>query len=434
LSSGADGKRLTGALMVSLTDRGIALSERANESANPQYFVIILASISLISVLTFFYHLLNAPIFNTASNAGCIALIAYAAVTVLRSQHNSTINIFYIAAACTFTFLSIVFNWPTTSATDGIKYLSIYVFYAAGHACAAQLRSIEIRYVCFLTALPIFFFLAFGDSRVPDFVQNNGTNVFSYFANVNVGILYFSALIFALAERLGGRAIFLQFLNVALMNKIGAGLATIVAIALWIAVPLRKESVIWLTLFTLVAIIAYWAGAFDRAIATYESMNLLVELGPDAVSRMSFKQLVELTGTTDLSGYFRVMHWADIWDIYSNSSLGTILFGYGIGRTPDLTVLQFVPHNDYLRILVEYGPLNLVVFVCFLLHVLFNLKTGITKVLFMVLLIYYFSENLIDHFVSMTLYFTYAGRFSAMSGNDELAQAFHSIRARLSRS
>jgi len=50
------------------------------------------------------------------------------------------------------------------------------------------------------------------------------------------------------------------------------------------------------------------------------------------------------------------------------------------------------------------------------------------------LLIYYFSENLIDHFVSMTLYFIYAGRFSAMSGNDELAKAFHSIRARLSRS
>jgi hypothetical protein len=426
--------RSRGALMVSLTDSSIALSKRATESANPQYFTTILASISVISVLTFFYHLLNSPIFNTLSNAVSIAVIAYAIFSVLRSEHNSTINIFYIAAAGAFTVMSIAFNLFNASITEGIKYLSIYIFYAAGYASAAKFRPVETRYVCFLAALPIFFYLAFGDSRVPDFIQNNGTNIFSYFANANVATLYFSALIFALAERLGGRAIFLQFLNVALMNKIGAAVATAVAIGLWILVPLRKESVIALMIFILVAIIAVWAGAFDRAFATLESMNLLVELGPDYVSQMSFKQLVILTGTTDLSGFFRVIHWYNIWDIYSSSGPGTLLFGYGIGQTPNLTVLKFIPHNDYLRILAEYGPLNLIVFVCFLLHVLLNLKTGHTKVLFMVLLIYYFSENLIDHFASMALYFTYAGRFSAMSGNDELAKAFHPVRARFSRS
>jgi hypothetical protein len=419
--------------MAYLTDNVIGFSKRANESANPQYFVAILASITLISILAFFYHLLNSAIFNVASNAACIALVAYAAFTVFRSQHNSTTNTFYIAAACTFTCLSIAFNLSNASVIDGIKYLSIYVFYAAGHACAAKFRPVEIRYICFLAALPIFFFLTFGDSRVPEFIQNNGTNTFSYFANANVGTLYFSALIFALAERLRGRAILLQFLNVALMNKIGVAVATMVAIGVWIAVPLRKESVIALTIFILVAIIAFWAGAFDRAIATLESMNLLAQLGPEVVSRMPFKELVQLTGTTDLSGFFRVIHWANVWDIYSSGSLGTLLFGYGIGQTRYLTVLHHVPHNDYLRILAEYGSINLAVFVCFLLHVLFNLKTGLTKVLFMVLLIYYFSENLIDHFASMALYFTYAGRFSAMPREDALEKALRSVRASLGR-
>ncbi|WP_051677292.1 O-antigen ligase family protein [Bradyrhizobium sp. URHD0069] len=415
--------------MAYLTDNVVSLSKRAAESANPQYFVAILASIALISVLTLFYHLLISPIFNVASNAVSIALVAYAAFTVFRSRHSSTTNVFYLAAACTFTCLSIVFNFPTASVVDGIKYLSIYVFYAAGHACAAKLRPVEIRYICFLAALPIFFFLAFGNSRIPELIQNNGTNIFSYFANMNVATLYFSALIFTLAERLGVRAIFLQFLNVALMNKIGVAVATIVAISVWIAVPLRKQSVIALAIFILVAIVAFWAGAFDRAIATVESMNLLAQLGPEVVSRLSFRELVQLTGTTDLSGFFRLMHWANIWDIYSSGSLGTLLFGYGIGQTPYLTVLHLVPHNDYLRILAEYGLINLAVFVCFLLHVLFNLKTGLTKVLFMVLLIYFFSENLVDHFVSMALYFTYAGRFSAMPGEDALEKALRSVRA-----
>jgi hypothetical protein len=406
--------------MAYLTDNTIRFSKGADESVNPQYFVIILASIALINVLTFFYHLLNSAIFSTLSNAACIGLIAYSAFVVCRSRHSSTTNIFYIAAACTFTFLSITFNVGNASVTDGIKYLSIYVFYAAGHACAAQFRATELRYIGFLAALPILFFLTFGDSRVPEFIQYNLGNTFSYFANANVAALYFSALVFTLTERLGGYAILLQLLNVALMNKLGVAVATIVAIGVWIAIPLRKESVIALIVLGLVTIIAVWLGAFDRAMATFESMKLLLELGPDIVSRMSFKQLVILTGTTDLSGYFRVIHWANIWEIYSSSGLGTLLLGYGIGRTPDLTVLKLLPpHNDYLRILAEYGLINLVVFVGFLLHVLFSLKKSLTRVLFMVLLIYYFSENLIDHFASMTLYFTYAGRFSAMPEKDE---------------
>jgi len=409
--------------MTYVTDNSIGFSKATSRSENPQYFVTILASITLINVLTFFYHLLNSAMFNTFSNVACIALIAYAAFTIFRSQHNTTSNTFYIGAASTFLLLSIGFNAGNAFVTEGIKYLSIYIFYAAGRACATRYRPIETRYVCLLAALPIFFLLAFGDSRVPDFIQMNLGNTFSYFANVNVATLYFSALVFTLAERLGGRAIFLQFLNVALMNKVGAAVATVVAIGLWIAIPLRKESVIALVAFMVVAMIGFSLGAFDRALATLESMNLLLELGPDAVSRMSFKTLVELTGTTDLSGFFRVIHWANVWDVYSSKGFGTLLFGYGIGQTADLTVLNLPPHNDYLRILVEYGPINLIVFVCFLMHVLLNLKGGLTKVLFMVLLIHFASENLIDHFASMTLYFTYAGRFSAMSGEDKPEKA-----------
>ena len=417
--------------MVYFTGDAIGLSTHVTKSAKPQYFITVLTSISALSVLAFLYHSSNSAIFNAVGNAGCIALIAYSASIVLRSQHTSAINLFYIVAACTFTLLSIVVNIPNASVTDGIKYLSIYVFYAAGHACAAKFRSVEVRYIVFLAALPILFHLTIGNSRVPAFVEENLSNSFSYFANANVGALYFSALIFALGERLGGRAILLQLLNAALMNKVGVAVATVVAATgFWIFVPLRKgrkEAAIALPIFILVAMIAFWAGAFDRAIAILESMKPLVDLGPAAVSRMSFRELVILTGTTDLSGFFRVIHWADIWSVYSSGSFGTLLFGYGIGRTPDLTILQLVSHNDYLRILAEYGPLNLVVFVCFLLHVLFNLKTGLTRVLFVVLLLYYFTENLIDHFASMAIYFTYAGRFSAMSGQDKLRKGIAPI-------
>lgn len=401
--------------MAYLTDNSVGLSRHVERSGSPKYFAVVLGWITLISVLTSLYHLSNVATFNAASNAACIALIAYAGYVVFQSSNNDGTNILFIAAAFGFTLLSIAFNGSKASITDAIKYLSIYVFYAAGYACASRLRPIETRYVCILAALPILFFATVGSSRVPDFVLANLGNTFSYFANTNIATLYYSALIFVLAERLGGRAILLQFVNVVLLNKIGAAVATVAAIASWIAVPLRKESLIALVVSAVVAIIAFWSGALDRVLAVLESMRVLVDLGPDYVSRMSFKRLVEVTGTTDLSGFFRVIHWANIWDIYSSSSLGTVLFGYGIGQTPYLTVLPFIPHNDYLRVLVEYGPINLAIFLCFLLHVLRGLETGAARVLFMVLLIYFSSENLLDHFASMTLYFTYAGRFSAMS-------------------
>jgi hypothetical protein len=131
----------------------IGLPRRTTKSAKPQYFVTILASISALSLLAFsLSHSSNSAIFNTISNAACVALIAYSAHIVFRSQHTSAINLFYIVAACTFTLLSIVFNISSASVTDAFKYLSIYVFYAAGHACSAKSRPVEVRYIFFLAA------------------------------------------------------------------------------------------------------------------------------------------------------------------------------------------------------------------------------------------------------------------------------------------
>jgi hypothetical protein len=390
------------------------LRERTRVSANGGYFVVVLTWLVLISGLTFCYHALNISIFNTFSNILCISLIAYGAYTVYSLPHNST-NLLYIALACTFVFLSIAFNGSKGSLTDAIKYLSIYVFYAAGYASASRFRPLETLLVCTLAVLPLVFTVLIGDSRVPEFIYFNAPNAFSYLVNVNVATLYFAALLFTMAQQLGWYAILLQFLNIALMNKVGAAAATVAAIGLWIMVPLRRESALALAAFAAVALGAYSFGAFDRALAMLDSMRMLVDLGPEQVSRLSFRRLVLVTGTTDLSGFFRIIHWANIWDIYSDGSLGTMILGYGSGQTPALALLPVIPHNDYLRILAEYGLINLVVFVCFLVHVLRSLKIGAAKILFMVLLIYFFSENLIDHFASMTLYFTYAGRFAAQS-------------------
>jgi hypothetical protein len=131
---------------------------------------------------------------------------------------------------------------------------------------------------------------------------------------------------------------------------------------------------------------------------------------------MSYQELVLFTGSTDLSGFFRLIHWTNIWDLYANGSIGTVIFGYGAGETAALTYAGLVPHNDYLRVLAEYGPINLAIFVCFLAYVRSGLTSGAAKVLFLVLCIYFFSENLVDSFTSMALFFAYAGRMTESAG------------------
>jgi hypothetical protein len=257
-----------------------------------------------------------------------------------------------------------------------------------------------------LAALPISF-MAIATSKIWD------DDAFGYLANANTAVLYFCALLFAAVPVLGNRAIVLQLLNAALMNKIGAILATVIAVCVWIAVPLRKESIISGAVVLVLGVIAFLFGAFDRAISAIDRLVFAVNVDPRTVVSMSYQELVLFTGSTDLSGFFRLIHWTNIWDLYSNGSIGTWIFGYGPGETPGLTYAGMVPHNDYLRILAEYGPINSVIFVCFLAHVRAELTTGAAKVLFLVLCIYFLSENLLDSFTSMALFFAYAGRMTA---------------------
>jgi len=362
-----------------------------------------------LNLFTFLYHLSGSAVFNAAVNGVGIALIGYSVIALFISRSSDINGVLYLSAACTMVALSVIVNLTATSPTDVLKYLSLYVFYAVGRACGGEIRPFEVRCIYVLAALPILFLLV-GTSKIND---HHGL---SYFPNANTAVLFFSALLFAVAQSWGNRAILLQFLNAALMNKIGAAMATALAVLLWILFPLRKESIIALLLVALCVVVAFFFGAFDRALAVYDSVAyVFMNVPAHSVASMSYRELVQITGTTDLSAFFRIIHWSNILDLYTREGLGVLLFGYGAGQMVLQTYAALAPHNDYLRILAEYGPFNLAIFVLFLAHILMSLKKGAPRVLFIVLCTYFFSENLLDNFTSMALYFAYAGRFSVAS-------------------
>jgi len=373
-----------------------------------RYFVVLCGSLVALNLLMFLYHVSAASIFNTAGYAISVALIAYSVLTIIRAQSSDHAGIIFLVFACSLTFLSVILNWPDISAVDILKYLSVYILYSAGRMAGGRIGPFELRCIYVLAAFPIIFMMT-GSSKIYD------SDSLAYFPNANTAVLYFSALLFAAAQVLGNYAILLQIINAALMNKIGAIVATMVAVGLWVLFPLRRESIVGLIVVGVAGFAALWLGAFDRVIGVFDNLMFVYRLEPGAVASMSYRELVQLTGSTDLSGFFRLIHWSNIWDLYSDRGIGTLLFGYGPGQSASLTYAGLVPHNDYLRVLAEYGLFNLVVFVSFLLYVRNGLTTGAAQVLFVVLCVYFFSENLLDNFTSMAPYFAYAGRAAARS-------------------
>lgn len=375
-----------------------------------QFFLVTCLGLVFLNLLTFAYHHTGSSIFNVLSNAVSLLLISYSVYLVLVAGEDCIFHKTILVLACVFVGASYLVNFGSFEIADALKFLSIFSFYIAGRSAPGPLRKAEKWCICALAAVPLIFKLV---SETHIYTGRDYPDVFAYFPNTNTAALYFSALFFALSQWLGNKSLVLQFINAAVMNRVGAALATIVAIGMWSVFPLRRQVFAAFFLLALASFIAYMFGALDRILIGLDSMALIWSLDPGTVSRMSYKQLIALTGTTDMSAFFRIIHWTNIWEYYSTQGLSEILFGYGAGQTGAVAYIPMPPHNDYLRVLAEYGLLTFLVFAWFVVSIAISLKEQAAKILFTVLLIYFLSENLLDNFTSMALFFSFAGRFTS---------------------
>ncbi|MEH2523523.1 MULTISPECIES: O-antigen ligase family protein [unclassified Bradyrhizobium] len=386
----------------------------ASVAITNQFFLVTCLGLVLLNFLTFAYHLTGSTLFNALSNAVSLLLISCSVYVALVGREEAGFYKIFLVLACVFVGASYLANYGSFEIADALKFLSLYTFYIAGRSAPGHWRPAEKWCIYALAALPLIFKLA-GDTKV--YVGAEFPDVFAYFPNTNTAALYFAALCFSLSHWFGNKMLVVQFINAAVMNRVGAALATILAIVMWSFFPLRPQVLVAFFIGGIAGCIAYAFGAMDRLLTGLDSMALIWSLNPGTVARMTYKQLIDLTGTTDLSAFFRIIHWTNIFEYYSTQGLGVILFGYGAGQSGIIAVMPMPPHNDYLRVLAEYGLLNFLVFAFFVVSILLSLKLQAAKILFTVLLIYFFSENLLDNFTSMALFFSFAGRLTSQQSS-----------------
>lgn len=255
-------------------------------------------------------------------------------------------------------------------------------------------------------------------------IELGGTGGVSIFANRNNAGLYAVTLV-ALLNVLRPQPmknLLLYCLAGAAFGTLGVLLAVLAALAL--AVGGRRAVVLIGVSAAIVSAVLYFIpmeyGVFTRIRPVIASIKLIVD-GRVDIATVTYGDLVRLLQTSDLSFLFRLKHWLNLWNLYTDAPIENIVFGLGIGASARLSDAGLIPHNDYLRLLVECGPVTFAGFVAMIWLVLKHCGRRWEAVPLIAVAIYFFSENLIDNFVAMALFFFCGG---AMAFRFKAAAAF----------
>lgn len=360
---------------------------------------LLIAAVWVNCLATFAYHLTADPLFQQLGNGAAVATVA--GCTALAALGG---RLFAAKLAGLLLVVVLAAGWwlnqSRTNPIDTIKFFQVFAVFAAARECTGTLRMPRLAYGLALLPLPL---LVLGGSRVA------GAESWSFLPNANTAALFYTALlfVFSIADPRGKLAA--QIVVSILSGKIGVLVASVGAMILAGAVRLRGTGLV-LTILGLVMLgPLLMSGMLDRQMEVLGSLIADVyDGGIGSIAQASYADL-HLRRGTDLSGYFRIIHWAEILGRWRDAGPGAWLFGQGGGSTPALTTAKLVPHNDYLKVAVEFGIFAFGTFVALIVTAALGIKDRVQRALFLVVAIYFASENLLANFASMALLFGFAG-------------------------
>jgi hypothetical protein len=259
-----------------------------------------------------------------------------------------------------------------------------------------------------LTAVPL---ATWGAQLLQSGFEIDGIRETSIFANRNNAAVYAVTVLALVAAILGRpvRSLVLFMAAGVMFGTLGVLLAVVIALALTVARP-RELLVLALLIVAAGAGYLIWPEEkpFVRFTPVIDSIRYIVD-GRIKLHSTTFGELVLLLKTQDLSFVFRLKHWVDLLAVWSAADSYHWLFGFGVGSAVRESELRMVPHNDYLRLLFEFGLVTLAAFIAMLALVFVRLGRRWETVPLLAVAIYLFSENLVTNYTAMAFFFFSAG-------------------------
>ncbi len=122
----------------------------------------------------------------------------------------------------------------------------------------------------------------------------------------------------------------------------------------------------------------------------------------------------EYGGAESTSALWRIMHWRETLITFQHSSWLERLLGHGVGSSEAVT--GRLPHNDYLRMLLEVGLIGLLANIAVWLLIYVRVDPSSRWVCVM-MAVYAFTENNLDNFLVMSLFVLFVVSARAAPGN-----------------
>lgn len=234
-----------------------------------------------------------------------------------------------------------------------------------------------------------------------------GSQLVGPFANRNNAALYYLTLV-ALYGSLSGRPvhhIWVYLLVGIAFGTLGVLLAVVVALLYAVGQRRYLGQLLLLVIAGVVMVVLLPQNLLlARLGPVIDSYWLLVDERIN-LRTISYGELVSRLRTTDLSFIFRLKHWTDLLDTYSQGTVFQQLFGFGVGSSLKLSQMRLVPHNDYVRMLFEGGLFAFAGFASLLLVCLARIGRCWEAVPLVAVCVYFFSENLINNYLAMVVFF-----------------------------
>lgn len=408
------------------------LTTTKSEVNDPSYYFLIgiVGYVSLYSMAT----VLQSELLKVATYAAAISsFLGALAIASLLPRESRGIGGFCVALGIYYCALaaSLALNPDRTDLPELIKLCMAPAMLLIGGAFESNRSGwlwerADVRMLFWsLAALPVLVWLwqigfdKFGFEERAGFPFSNEGTEFAFFANRNNAALYAVTLI-SLYNVLSGRPIknvFFYLVLCAAFGTLGVLVAATVALCLSVA-GIRAIRALLLACIATAVLYVYapQLPGLNRIQPVINSFTLLSSGSVD-LRAVTYGQLVELLGTTDLSFFFRLKHWLNLLEIFRDGSGYDWLLGFGQGGSVRLSKMSLVPHNDYLRFLFEFGVLGLMGFISLLAAIVYSFGRKWEAVPFLIIVFYFFSENLVNNYLAMSIFFFSAGTLAMRSKN-----------------
>ncbi|WP_149029759.1 hypothetical protein [Paraburkholderia fungorum] len=331
-------------------------------------------------------------------------------------------DIYILSALVIFFCLNLIVNVRSTNFLDAIKIFAIFIFYFSGKSVSSGFFNVfpKKTWIRIFVLLPVLISVLDMFFRVSGSGDTVGDTGVGFFSNRNNAVLFsvVSCWLFILAKT--NRWIILAYVvGAAVVFKTLGALA---ALGAAICIVLLGKNVLKLGLAAGALILAFILfrheiSVFGRAENALSGVTgaLSASGGLQGLGRMNYAQLAHAAGTTDISFIFRLKHWMNLFEIYRSGDIWHQVFGFGVDSSIDLTDLSLLPHNDYLRFLFEMGPVFFIAFLAMNSLIVLRIGRNMLMVPAIFMLVYCFSDNIVNNFLVMSTFYFLAGAIIARS-------------------